>query len=820
MTSAARVAASALRIAVIALALIVGAAPAFAGQALSTREVQRLLAEAQSDLDSARALLARGEQRGARTRLGEAEVAYRKILDASPEEKDAAVGLSSVLFLTRRYEDGIRLMAPLYEAHKADHDIAHQLGLHLYRAGHQDSALPLLEEVAKDPGRFDASWLLAVHFYHQAAWERGLPFAERYVAERPDDARALGVLGTYYLKTERYADAVTALDRYIAVAPDNLAARINRANALFRLGQFDRAASEYETLVAAHPDRSRLLYNLAAVRIRQGRCQDALPLLDRFIAKEDKDGSARYFRADCLLRLGRLDDAKGAFEDARAGAENNPWIYHGLSRIALAAGRLEEAVTQATKAAELAPTDVDIVAWLGTVLRKAGHPDQAVGWHDKAIALASDRAPLHVERGRDLWLLNQLDEALDAFTRARTLDATLGAAADGIATVQTARGGSARTAGDLDGAEADLRAAVAIAPGYAPARVNLALLLVQGERVDEAAQLLAATPETDPGPDHAAVLALVRLRLGDTAGATTALQQATAGKTKLTPVTNEVNGYVAAQHGDWEGAARALDAAYDAAPRDELDRARVRAWFEVGLDKLGRGDAPAARAAMNRVAHGKAALGTDDRATLDFANAALTVLSSDEPEKATRNLQQLIRSPALRAARFAGVRETGQLYAAFGFLRANAPEKALQALGTVRGDAAPAAQAMARYARDLMARRAYAKKDFAGAARAWRELADADPDDGASRSNLAAALYAGGQRDEAERTWVALIAAGGPPEANYDLGVAADRRGDYKAAWQHFQTYLKGNPPEADAARERVRAKERVFGFGAGGGGT
>ncbi|TNF23519.1 MAG: tetratricopeptide repeat protein, partial [Deltaproteobacteria bacterium] len=425
---------------VLAVVVGVGAPPAFAAQTLSPREIQRLLRVARDDLESARALLAQDNKRGAKERLDEAEAAYEKLLEANPLEKEAAVGLSSVLFLTRRYEDGIRLLEPFYQAHEDDHDIAHQLGMHMYRAGHQASAVPLLEQVAADPGRFDASWLLAVHFYHDAQWARGLPHAERYVAARPDDIRAYGVLGTYYLKTERYADAVNALDGYLQAFPDNVAARINRANALFRMGRLDRAAVEYEALVAKHPDRMRLVYNLAAVRIQQGRCEDALPLLERFIAREDKDGSARYFRADCLLRLGRLEAAQEAFEGAREGAENNPWIYHGLSRIALQAGRLDEAVAQARRAAEIAPAEVEILAWLGTVLRKSGNPSEALTWHDKALSLDAGQAALHVERGRDLWLLGRLDDALGAFTQAHTSDPELATATAGIAAVRTARG--------------------------------------------------------------------------------------------------------------------------------------------------------------------------------------------------------------------------------------------------------------------------------------------------------------------------------------------------------------------------------------------
>ena len=799
-------------------ALALGPPPAHAAQSLAPREVQRLLAEASSSLSSARALLASDEPQSAKTRLSEAEIAYRAILDGSPRHREATLGLASVLFLTRRYDEGLRLVEPLHAEAPHDLDLTHQLGLHLYRAGQVARALPLLEQAAAEPSRFDAAWLLAVHFYRDASWSRGLPHAERYVAARPEDLRALGVLGTYYLKLDRLPEAVASFDRYLAAFPDQLSARINRANALFRQGDLDRAAQEYVALVAAHPDRSRLVYNLASVRIQQGRCEDALPLLSRFIAKEREDGPARYFRADCLLRLERLDEARAAFEEALAVAAHNPWIHHGLSRIDRAQGRLPAALDHARRAAELAPDDADLLAWHGTLLRLTGAPSEALALHDEALRHAPDRAPLHVERGRDAWALLDLAVAGDAFGRALELEPRLASALTGRAAVRTALAGRAFAAGELDAAERLLTDALADAPADGAARTNLALVLLARDRAAPAAALLDEAPPGARDGDHAAALALARSRLGDSAGALAALQQSEGLTTTLSPVRHEAQANIAAQHGEWEAAARSLDAACAEGCRDAVARARVQAWLEAGLDRLARADAPAARAALAQVGPHRAALSPDDRAVLDLATAALAVLAGDGGERATEALLALIRAPAYRGPRFAAARDQATLIAAFGRLRAGDGARALELLGAMRGPLSPAGDALARQARDQEARAAHAARDFSTALRHWQSELERTPEDAVAQLNLGAALFATGRTSEATASWRSLAERGGPPEAHYNLGVAADRATAPREAWRHFLRYLALAPAADDALRERVRAKERVFGFRADGG--
>ncbi len=784
----------------------------------SPQEIQRRMQEATDAMDSARTLLSRGDQKASQRRLDEAEAIYRDILRMNPESRDAAVGLSAVLFLERRYEEGVALMRPFHDRSPDDLDVTHQLGIHLYRSGEQGPAVPLLETVAKDERRFDASWLLLQHYYRQANWQAGIAHAERYLKARPDDTEALALIGTYFLKAEQYDRAIATLDRYLAAVPDNVSARINRANALFRSGQVDKAGAEYERLLADQPDKSRFLYNLASVRIKQDRCTEALTLLDRFLVNEPKNGPALYFRADCLLRLERYEDARLAFERAGVdGQSNNPWVWYGLSRVALRKGELNQATEHASQAVALAPTEAELANWLGSVHRKAKRPADALTWHDKAIKQAGDVAAYHLERGHDLWALVRYADSLAAFEKARTLEPELGGVNAGIAANRAALGAEAWKVGDMELAETHLAEAVAALSSMHTARANLAVVLVARGKLAEASRLLAEAPKGNEHPELQAALSLVRLQEGALDEAGRLAKAARDGQTSLVVVTAQVQGQLAARRGDWEEAVRAFEEAQTTVSSPNVELARALSQLELGLERLGRGDAGGARDMFTRAQRFSVRFDAEDRQTLEFAQTVLAVLGAENAEAAAKTLAGQLQGQRFAGAQWARVRDIGQGYVAYGWLRANNAVEARKALEKVRDRAAlgVAYESILSAADDVEARRAFQANDFATAERLWAAMVMRNPQaDPALKNNLGAARFMAGKTNEAEAIWRPLADAGTPVEALYNLGNALARKGEHRASWDLLQRYGQSGGPQADRARERAETKARLFGFG------
>jgi len=783
--------------------LVVTDATAYA-QAMPKREVQRLMREADSAMGSARRLLGDNKVKKAGERLTEASKAFRKILKSDSSHRGAALGLSQVYYLRRAYEKGVELMRPLAEAKPDDMAYAHQLGLHLYRNGQRDEAVTLLEKVADNPDRFDAMWLLATHFYRTADWKKGLPHLERYTKVRAKDVRAMGLLGTYYLKLSRFKEAVASFDKFLKKFKGNVAARVNRANALFRMKDYDAAARAYQALLKELPDRARLIYNLAAIHIRRDNCDKAVPLLDRFLKLQKRHPTGLYFKADCEFKLGRYKEARETFLVAGQVAKSNPWVHFGLSQIEHKLGNPQEALTHAKKAAEVGPNEWEIANWVGTLLRRAGQPAEALTWHDKALEKKPDAAPIHVERGRDLWALKRLDDSGGAFARAVELDAKLAPATLGLATVRTAQGVEASKAGQADLARTRLGEAIKTLPSYDLARVNLALLELHAGQTSAADKAIAGVK--NPTADTAAVIGMVRLLQGKLDKADAAVKKALSGGSQLKGLVFTAAGHLAARKGAWADAVRNLDSAIKIQPSDSLRRARTLAGLNLGLERLSKGDGGAARTILQKVDKNRGMLkDAGDRTRLEIALSASAVIAKPTSEKAASKLGKLVASRKLKGPKWAKARDVGNAYVAFSLLKRKRYDAVLKQLKRVKDPLGGVVKRMQMASFDAKARKSFNGKKYKAAAKLWKEVKDPSP---AIKVNLGAALYASGN-SAAKSYW----GGKGPPEALYNRAIAADREGRYKEAFSLFKKYVARGGSKAKRAKQRLKAKRRVFGW-------
>ncbi len=778
-------------------------APAGA-QAVGKREKQRLMREAESALSSARTLLGDNKVKKAGSRLDEASTAYRRILKSDPSHRGAALGISQVYYLRRAYEKGVALLQPLVDAKPDDLAFAHQLGLHLYRNGQRDAAVKLLEKVADNPQRFDAMWLLSTHYYRTAEWLKGLVHLERYIGVRADDVRALGLLGTYYLKLKKFKKAVAAFDRFLKTFKDNVSARVNRANALFRMKNYRLAAIAYQKLLKELPNRSRLIYNLAAIHIRQNNCAKAVPMLNRFLKLQKRHAAGVYFKADCEFKLGRYEEARESYLAAGRLAKNNPWVHYGLSQIEHKLGNQDEALRHAKKAAEIGASEWEIAMWVGTLLRRAGQPGEALAWHDRALQKKPEVAPLHVERGRDLWALERLVDAGGAFTRAIELATELVPARLGLATVRTAQGVRASEKGQPDLARKRFDEALKASPTYDLARVNLALIELHAGNTPAASKVIKGVRQRSA--DASAIVGMVRLLEGNFGAASSAVKNAIAGGTRLKGMAFTAAGHLAALNGRWVEAVTRFDSALKVQPSDGLRRARTRAALSLGLERLSRGDGAGAAAVLKRVQSNRGMLSdAADRTRLDVAISSARLIAKPTSDQAAAKLAKLVKSSKLKGSKWAKARDVGNAYVAFSLLKRKKYDRCIKQLKRIVDPLGGVVRRMWMAAIDAKARRAFGRNKYKRAAGLWREVKEPTP---AMTINLGAALYASGD-SSGKSYW----AGKGPAEALYNKAIAADREGRYRAAYDLFKRYASSGGVKAKRAAERVRTKKRVFGW-------
>jgi Flp pilus assembly protein TadD len=277
------------------------------------------------------------------------------------------------------------------------------------------------------------------------------------------------------------------------------------------LGRFARAAERYTESLRLDDRQPSVHYKLGVARYREGRAGAALEPLTRAVALAPTLAEAHYLRGLCLRDLGRLDDALGALAEATRLAPGLLAVREARADVFQARGQTARAVDELNALAALEPERAERAVAAAAALARAGRHDAA----SLSLARAAERFPessLVFTALGGAWLRaaesgdeGALDKAVSALAKAAAMP---GASAETLTLLGTAR----LRAGDLSGAERDLREAVTETPVAAEAFDALAVVLERRGDVAGARESLARFAALKAGTAAAGAVAP---RVGD-----------------------------------------------------------------------------------------------------------------------------------------------------------------------------------------------------------------------------------------------------------------------------------------------------------------
>ena len=265
------------------------------------------------------------EQRRALTlhrsgRLAEAEAAYRRILEAAPE----------------------------------DHQTLNHLGLLRYQRGDMVQALALLRRAVAAKPRFAAAHLhLGLVLERSADPEEALAAYREVSRLEPRAADAPFNQGLLLLRLHRPQEAEACFRRTLALAPESVEARLHLGHALAGQRCWKPACDAFERALAARPDWVAALNGKAGALRRMGRHAEALAAYRRALAREPRSAGLHNNLGNVLNDLGRVREAQRRFERAIECDENLPEAHLNLGRLRHAMGDLAGARSACRRALAL-----------------------------------------------------------------------------------------------------------------------------------------------------------------------------------------------------------------------------------------------------------------------------------------------------------------------------------------------------------------------------------------------------------------------------------------------------------------------------------
>jgi tetratricopeptide (TPR) repeat protein len=365
---------------------------------------------------------------------------------------------------------------------------------------------------------------------------------QNILAQQPDHADALHLLGVVALQQGNLAQAAELIGRAIAINPSVAAFHCNLAEAYRALGQLDRAAGSCRLALRLRPDYPEAANNLGLILQAQGKgeaavaqFQEALRLRPEAPMVHNNLGNALRLQGDkaqalaafrqalqldpglaeahsnlgqLLLELHQPDQAVGHCREAVRLRPDFPEARNNLGNALRELGRLQEARACYAEALRLNPDLALTYSNLGQSLQEEGKLDDAVGWYQRGLQLEPGSARIHCNLASALEEQDKHAEARAAYETALRHDPSYAEAHNGLGLVLHEQG-------HYEAAKARYREAIRLRPDLAAAHCSLGTILEELNEFDAAQLCFREALRHDPGHAgaHGQLATLLRGRL-------------------------------------------------------------------------------------------------------------------------------------------------------------------------------------------------------------------------------------------------------------------------------------------------------------------
>ena len=308
----------------------------------------------------------------------EAEVAFKKALEGSPQDFLALVGVSRALLGQRKVEEAEPFIRTARQINPASHQYLHIKGLFAYRSGDLQLAkkeltaalaanreyppsLFLMAQLAheqnlpeqgyvylKQLSTFEPRHLAGAKLLARAEMQRGAPTeAVRVLAPfyhaQPNDIELLELLGNAYMRVRHYELAIEMFQQARTIAPESVELKVRLAAAMIVTGDAEQAISLLEQTMAQHPHDFRPKELLVSTYLQVGESARAKKIAEELTVNQPDEAIGHLLLARVLEALGNVDKARIEYAKAQELDDTGVDALTSLAKLELAAGNLVEA---------------------------------------------------------------------------------------------------------------------------------------------------------------------------------------------------------------------------------------------------------------------------------------------------------------------------------------------------------------------------------------------------------------------------------------------------------------------------------------------
>jgi tetratricopeptide (TPR) repeat protein len=428
-------------------------------------------------------------------------------IDVEPTNTKARIELGTIYCIGGVPREALATISPALALHPNDPDLLTVRAAAEHGLKEDDLALTDAEQAVRlAPANENAVALLALLDRQDGHPDQALALVGQAVRQSPGSVNLRRLLAGLYLESGQFAPAEAQMSALVALRPRELPLRVGLANLYLKAGDPAAGQSTLAAAVKALPDDDDAKLALADFVAASQSAAQGRQILLGYLAQKPDDDNLRFGLAMLQERAGAPAEAIATYQEIIQRDGNGGKALAARDRMAAieaAQGQYPMALHTVQQVLAVSPTDDDALILRASV---------ALRQRDPATAIEDLRAVLRDQP--DSLPLQRL------LTRAYV------------------------TKGDMALAEATLRSAMSVHPTDILTRLDLAALLEQTQRADQAIALLQATARQVPDdPRPLVVLARLDAGRGDIRGALAAYDQASKVAPSQPQLTVEVTAF-------------------------------------------------------------------------------------------------------------------------------------------------------------------------------------------------------------------------------------------------------------------------------------
>lgn len=335
----------------------------------------------------------KAQQKG---QLNEAEVGYRKFLEAEPRNVEVLANLGVVYAGLGRYDDAIATYRKALAISSLSTPIRMNLGLAYYKGARCGEALSEFALVLQsDPGLYSALLLSADCHMQLGQYDKAIAQLTPIAPAHTDDAAFNYVLGMALLQDKQTNEGAVYLDRILKQG-DSAEARLLMGMALRAGADYTNARDEFAKAVALNPQlpMAQSLYGQAL--LSTGDRERARVAFANELATNPNDFESNLYLGVILKEEQNYTEAQRYFDKALVVRPADPGAQYQRATLLLATGDNQAALSTLERLVADNPSFTEAHVSLATVyyrLRRKADGDRHKAIAEQLTAAAQARQP-------------------------------------------------------------------------------------------------------------------------------------------------------------------------------------------------------------------------------------------------------------------------------------------------------------------------------------------------------------------------------------------------------------------------------------------